>query len=68
MKSGNTLGGASELKDVPVAASPAKPKLPPKAKPAMPPPAAVSFSVKQDDYGASKKSKQAPIVPGGQGL
>ena len=56
MKSGSGFGAASELKDVPVTASPAKPKLPPKSKPAMPPPAAVTFSVKQDDYGASKKT------------
>ena len=43
LKSGSALGNVSDFKDVPVAASPAKPKLPPKAKAAMPPPAAVSF-------------------------
>ena len=54
--------GSSALQDLGTGAptaSPSKPPMmPPKPKPAMPPPAAVSFSVKQDDYGQSKKVKQ----------
>ena len=62
----NSGPSAGMLQDINLggsASSPTKPK-PPKPKPAMPPPAAVSFSVKTDDYGASKKANQThAIVP-----
>ena len=67
-----SLGMVEDLKAGGPSASPLKPPQPmaakaAKPKAAMPPPAAVSFSVKEDDYGASKKSKQAStsILPQG---